>query len=78
MKTKPKPPLTSEAFALRDRMSIKEIAQRLGVSERTVWRRAKDGDFPKIHRFGPNCVGVLVADYLRWVKNLPGVNTEAA
>ena len=38
-------------------LRVKDVVARTGLSEMTLWRRQKDGTFPRRVRLGPNAVG---------------------
>lgn len=49
-------------------MSIREIAARLGVSERTIRRWSRTGRFPRPVRLGPKLLRWDRAAFRRWCK----------
>ena len=55
----------------------REVAQRLRISETTLWRWARAGHFPKPHRMGPNTVGWLESQITEWVKALSTERNDA-
>lgn len=57
----------------RDRYSIAEVAARLGVSPRTIYRMHERGDFIPIYHFSRNVSGVLRQEYETWLKQLPKI-----
>jgi excisionase family DNA binding protein len=38
-----------------DLLTARQVAQRLSVSIRTLWKMVKEGTFPKPLRFNPKC-----------------------
>jgi prophage regulatory protein len=38
-------------------LRIKDVVARTGLSEMTLWRRQKEGTFPRRVKLGPNTVG---------------------
>ena len=48
----------------------KELCKLLGISSATLYRRIKEGAFPKPIKVSDNIVGWLVADLEAWFDNL--------
>ena len=48
-----------------------EVLERVNWSATTLWRREREGKFPKRRRVGPNIVGWLESEIDEWIENLP-------
>ncbi len=48
----------------------RELAERIGVSRATVYRRARQPDFPPKLQLGPRAVGWRASDIARWLDGL--------
>jgi len=48
-------------------LRIKEVKQRVGWSEMTIWRKERDGVFPKRVKIGPNTVAWLESEIDRFI-----------
>jgi prophage regulatory protein len=48
----------------------KELCQLLGISSATLYRRIKEGTFPRSIKVSDNIVGWLAADLEDWFDNL--------
>jgi len=44
-----------------------ELMQKVGLSDSTIWRMEKKGDFPKRLQIGGNAVGWLSDEIDRWL-----------
>lgn len=44
----------------------RQVCERVGLSPMTIWRRQKDGTFPRRVRLGPNAVGWIEAEIEAW------------
>ncbi len=44
----------------------KELAERLGISEVSVWRWEREGHLPKKRKLGPNVCGWLESELEEW------------
>jgi len=47
----------------------KELFELIGLSDTTVWRLERKGEFPKRLRLGPKSVGWRYGDVLRWIES---------
>jgi prophage regulatory protein len=45
-----------------------ELISRLGLSDVTIWRLEKSGDFPKRIQLGGNSVGWLESEIVNWIQ----------
>lgn len=46
----------------------KEIIERLGINQSTLYRWCQNGNFPKAIQIGPNSVAWLRSDFNKWLK----------
>jgi prophage regulatory protein len=46
-----------------------ELLNMIGLSDPTIWRMEKDGNFPKRLRLGGNSCGWLESEVLEWLDN---------
>jgi prophage regulatory protein len=52
-------------------MRLDEVVKATGLSSVTIWRRERDGNFPKRRRLGPNAVGWRSDEIEAWIESLP-------
>jgi prophage regulatory protein len=45
-----------------------EVVDRTGLSRPTIYRRMKDGEFPRCRRLSPGAVGWSEAEVEAWIK----------
>lgn len=45
----------------------REVCRAIGLSRTTLWRRVRDGQFPKPIRLGPNAVGWRLSAVQEWI-----------
>jgi prophage regulatory protein len=48
----------------------KEVIKEYGLSRTTIWRKERDGTFPKRVRLGSRAVGYLRSDLEAWLQSL--------
>lgn len=48
-------------------MRLDEVLHTTGLGRNTVYRRMREGTFPKSIKIGPNSVAWLESDILRWM-----------
>ena len=53
-----------------------EVAEILGISETTIWRMEKSGDFPRRRRISNNSVGYLRSEIQSWMESREPVHEE--
>ena len=53
-----------------------EVVERVGLSRVTIWRREREGDFPRRVRLGGNSVGWLESDIEAWIETRPYADVE--
>ena len=46
----------------------KDIREKLGLSDVTIWRMERDGDFPQRIKIGPNSVGWIESEVDQWIE----------
>ncbi len=54
-----------------------EAASMTGLSEVTLWRLEKRGEFPKRRQLTPHTVGYLLSEVLAWMEARPTVDEVA-
>lgn len=54
-----------------------EAAAITGLSEVTLWRLEKKGDFPKRRQLTPHSVGYLLSEVLAWMDARPNADEAA-
>lgn len=52
-------------------LSKKAVVQRTGLSQVTIWRRVRAGDFPLPRQLTPNKVGWLESEIEEWEQSRP-------
>ncbi|WP_024692769.1 helix-turn-helix transcriptional regulator [Pseudomonas syringae] len=57
-------------------LRLDEVLHITGLGRNTVYRRIREGSFPKQVRIGPNSVAWRQSDIARWVKNLSASNDQ--
>ena len=51
-------------------LKIAEVKERTALSEPTIWRRIRDGSFPKPVRLGPKSVAWPETEIDQWIADL--------
>ena len=46
----------------------KDIRDKLGLSDVTIWKMERDGNFPKRINIGPNSVGWIESEVDQWIE----------
>lgn len=59
--------------ALPTMLRVGEVSREVGVSERTIYRKVRDGDFPAPVRIGKNSVAWHSAEVVAWLRERPRV-----
>jgi prophage regulatory protein len=57
-------------------LRLKDVATLVGVSETTIWRLEKAGEFPARRRISGNSVGYLASDIQKWIESREPVAAE--
>ena len=52
-------------------LRIPDVVERTGLSQTTIWRRERDGEFPRRRRLGENSVGWLESEVDEWLRSCP-------
>ena len=55
--------------------TIREIT---GLSRSTIWRKERDGTFPRHKKLSAQCVGWLSSEVTTWLQNRPSEDTLGA
>lgn len=55
-------------------MRLPEVKDITGLSETTIWRRERDGEFPKRRRIGPQAVAWRSDEIEAWLDSRPAVH----
>lgn len=50
-----------------------EVEHRTGLSRTSIWRRERDGDFPRRRKIGNGTVGWLESEITEWIRSRPVV-----
>ncbi|MNJ68430.1 Prophage CP4-57 regulatory protein (AlpA) [compost metagenome] len=58
-------------------LRIEEVVHIIGISRNTVYRRIKEGTFPKQVRIGPNSVAWRQSDISVWMSSLTPSNDQS-
>lgn len=48
-------------------LRARQVCEVIGLSRTTLWRRVRDGQFPKPIRLGPNAVGWRASVVFEWL-----------
>ena len=59
-------------------LRLPDVCEITGLSPTTVWRREKDGQFPRRRRLGANIVAWRSDEIAAWIEALPEVDEEPA
>ena len=59
-------------------LRLPQVVKMTGLSQTTIWRREKDGEFPKRRRLGPTLVAWRSDEIEAWIEALPEVEALAA
>ena len=54
----------------------RELSQKLGVSECSIWRWVRAGHFPKPIKLGPNAIGWETSAIERWLQTQRDVSDQ--
>ncbi len=57
-------------------LRLPKVVERTGLSQTTLWRRERAGEFPKRRRLGPNAVGWMESEVDEWLEALPVADEE--
>lgn len=57
-------------------LRLPEVRNRVGMSGTTIWRREKEGRFPRRRKLGPGAVGWKESDVEAWLADLPVAGVE--
>ena len=52
-------------------LRVREVCARVGWSRTTIWRKTRDGEFPRPVRLGANSIGWLATDVQKWIRSRP-------
>jgi prophage regulatory protein len=50
-------------------LRIGDVVERVGLSRVSVWRRERDGDFPRRVKLGPNSVAWKESEIAAWMES---------
>jgi prophage regulatory protein len=59
-------------------LRLPEVIDRTGLSESTIYRLVREGDFPSPRKLGANAVGWKVSDYKEWSQSRPDAREQRA
>jgi len=48
-------------------LKIKDVIKKVALSETTIYRKRKEGSFPKAVRLGPRTVGWIESEIDEWI-----------
>ena len=57
-------------------LRLPDVCEITGLSPTTVWRREKDGQFPRRRRLGANIVAWRSDEIEAWIERLPAADEE--
>lgn len=55
-----------------------EVCDRTGLSRTTIWRRERDGDFPRRVQLGDNTVAWVESEVEEWIESRPRAHVGQA
>lgn len=55
-------------------LRLEEVLHLTGLGRNTVYKRMRDGTFPKQVRLGPKSVAWRTSDIARWIDSLPAAD----
>lgn len=58
-------------------LRLDEVLHTTGIGRNTVYRRIKEGTFPKQVRIGPNSVGWRQSEISQWMSDLTPSNDQS-
>ena len=58
-------------------LRLPEVVKMTGFSQTTLWRREKDGQFPRRRRLGINIVAWRSDEIEAWIEALPEADEES-
>lgn len=58
-------------------LRLDEVLHTTGIGRNTVYRRIKEGTFPKQVRIGPNSVGWRQSEISQWMNDLTPSNDQS-
>ncbi len=59
-------------------LRLPDVCEVTGMSSTTIWRREKDGQFPRRRRLGANLVAWRSDEIEAWIEALPEADEEQA
>lgn len=59
-------------------LRLPAVVETTGLSPTTIWRREKEGTFPRRRRIGPNAVGWREDEIQAFLDNLPTAEVAGA
>lgn len=59
-------------------LRLPAVIEVTGLSQSTIWRREREGTFPRRRRVGPNAVAWREDEIRDWVESLPEVEPDTA
>lgn len=59
-------------------LRLPEVVKMTGFSQTTLWRRERDGQFPRRRRLGMNIVAWRSDEIEAWIEALPEADEEPA
>ena len=62
--------MSDKILSPQDILCLKDVSHRTGKSVRTIYREIRAGTFPRPVKISRGRVGVLAADYQRWLQSL--------
>ena len=58
-------------------LRLGEVMRLTGLSKTTIYRRYRDGTFPRPLKLGPQSIGWRRGEILEWIESLPRAGTAA-
>ena len=57
-------------------LRAKQVTEAIGLSRTTLWRRVRDGQFPKPVKLGPTAIGWRSAEVEEWLDSRPEASAK--
>lgn len=57
-------------------LRVRDVTERVGLGRTSLWRKERDGEFPRRRVIGGGIVGYLESEIDEWIRTRPVVGTD--